>query len=77
MSCWRADGNSYLVAAAVLGAALLGIEEEIDPGEPLVGNAYEVEDDLPADRKFPTQTEGVCRSFDSLYRQDGFLGMIC
>ena len=59
-----ADGNSYLVAAAVLGAALLGIEEEIDPGEPVVGNAYEVEDDLPADRKFPTNLRESAARFD-------------
>ena len=63
-----------IVAAAVLGAALLGIEEEIDPGEPVVGNAYEVEDDLPADRKFPTNLRESAARLISLYRQDGFCG---
>ena len=64
------------MAAAVLGAALLGIEEEIDPGEPVVGNAYEVEDDLPADRKLPTNLRDsaarllvVCQL---LFRVSGF-----
>ena len=31
--------------AAILGAALVGIEDEMDPGQPLEGNAYE--QDLP------------------------------
>lgn len=39
------DINPYLVLASILGAALVGIEEEIHPGEPLQGNAYE--QDLP------------------------------
>jgi len=39
------DINPYLVIAAVLGAALIGIDDELDPGEPLTGNAYEK--DLP------------------------------
>ena len=52
------------MAAAVLGAALLGIEEEADPGESVVGNAYEVEDDLPADRKFPTNLRESAARFE-------------
>ena len=39
------DINPYLVLAAILGAALVGIEDEMDPGQPLEGNAYE--QDLP------------------------------
>lgn len=39
------DINPYLVVAAVLGAALIGIEDAMDPGDPLTGNAYEK--DLP------------------------------
>ncbi|GIX36531.1 MAG: glutamine synthetase [Lysobacteraceae bacterium] len=35
-----ADANPYLVAAAVLAAALDGIEQAMDPGPPLSGNAY-------------------------------------
>lgn len=34
------DTNPYLVLAAVLGAALMGIEDELTPPEPLIGNAY-------------------------------------
>jgi len=39
------DINPYLVLAAILGAALIGIEDKLDPGDPLQGNAYE--QDLP------------------------------
>ena len=37
------DINPYLVIASILGAALVGIEDEMNPGEPLSGNAYEIE----------------------------------
>jgi glutamine synthetase len=36
-----ADANPYLALAAAIGAGLWGIEQEIDPGEPVKGNAYE------------------------------------
>lgn len=35
-----ADVNSYLAFAGVIAAGLYGIEHELDPGDPLVGNAY-------------------------------------
>ena len=34
------DVNPYLMIAAILGAALIGIEDKMDPGDPIVGNAY-------------------------------------
>jgi glutamine synthetase len=34
------DANPYLGLAAALGSGLWGIENEIDPGEPITGNAY-------------------------------------
>jgi glutamine synthetase len=34
------DTNPYLVMAAILGAAFMGIEDELAPPEPLIGNAY-------------------------------------
>ncbi len=49
-----ADGNPYLVAAAVLAAALAGIEERLEPGAAVAGNAYDVQDSLPPDQQFPT-----------------------
>jgi glutamine synthetase len=40
------DINPYLMLAAVLGAAMLGIEDGLEPPAPISGNAYEI-DDLP------------------------------
>jgi glutamine synthetase len=48
-----ADGNPYLVAAAALASGLEGIEKKLRIDEPVAGNAYEVEDRLPEDRKLP------------------------
>ncbi len=39
------DVNPYLMLAAILGAALTGIEDEIEPPPPVTGNAYAM--DLP------------------------------
>ena len=36
-----ADVNPYLAIAAMLAAGMAGIDEKIDPGEPLSGDAYE------------------------------------
>jgi glutamine synthetase len=36
-----ADVNPYLALAAIIAGMLVGIEEELDPGPPLVGNGYE------------------------------------
>ena len=47
-----ADGNPYLVASAVLGAALQGLEEHLEPTVAVTGNAYEIQDSLPADLQF-------------------------
>lgn len=35
-----ADANPYLVLASILGGALLGIERQVAPSEPITGNAY-------------------------------------
>lgn len=34
------DTNPYLVMAAIFGAAMMGIEDELTPPEPIIGNAY-------------------------------------
>jgi glutamine synthetase len=39
------DVNPYLMLAAILGAALLGIEGRMEPPPPITGNAYAL--DLP------------------------------
>ena len=38
-----ADANPYLVMAAVLGAALRGIEQQLEAPEPIAGSAYELD----------------------------------
>ena len=45
------DANPYLVAATVLAATRKGIEERIDPGPEVTGNAYEADhgDAIPRD----------------------------
>ena len=37
------DVNPYLFLAAVLGSALIGIEDDLTPPKPISGNAYEQE----------------------------------
>ena len=58
-----ADGNPYLVTAAVIGAGLKGIEQELPLDEPVKGNAYDVEDKLPEDLQFPTNLRDATRIF--------------
>jgi glutamine synthetase len=48
-----ADANPYIVAAATLGAGLLGIRDKLELGTPVTGNAYEIQDDLAADLQLP------------------------
>lgn len=56
-----ADGNPYLVMAAALGAGLWGIEHQLEPSVPIVGNAYEVEQ--PADHALPTTLWDAAQRF--------------
>lgn len=51
------DVNPYLSMAAAIGSGLLGIEKGIEPGEPAVGNAYDL--DVPMDRQLPTNLESA------------------
>ncbi|MBL8697738.1 MAG: glutamine synthetase [Alphaproteobacteria bacterium] len=46
-----ADGNPYLALAAAIASGLWGIENEIDPGDPIKGNAYEIK--RPAKLQLP------------------------
>ncbi len=46
-----ADINPYIALAAAIGSGLWGIEQKIDPGEPIPGNAYAV--DHPKNRALP------------------------
>lgn len=45
-----ADTNPYLVLASILGGAFIGIEGELEPDEPISGDAYSMKlDHLPLD----------------------------
>jgi glutamine synthetase len=46
-----ADINPYIALAACIGSGLWGIENRIEPGEPISGNAYEVQ--FPPERALP------------------------
>ncbi len=60
-----ADGNPYLVAAASIAAGLLGIEHGISPTPPVVGNAYEVEDSLPANLQLASNLRDATRDLQA------------
>lgn len=46
-----ADANPYLSLACLLGSGLYGIEHEIEPTAPMVGNIYDQE--IPEGQRFP------------------------
>ncbi len=54
-----ADANPYLVLTAMLGAALIGIERQIAPDQPIAGNAYA--QDLPS---LPTDWGSALGAFE-------------
>lgn len=56
-----ADANPYLVEAAALAAMEIGLEERLEPNDPVAGNAYEAEEHLPASYHF---AEDLGRSAD-------------
>lgn len=60
-----ADGNPYLVAAAALASGLAGIDERLELAEPIVGNAYDLDDSTPAERQLPS----TLRQASALFRQ--------
>jgi glutamine synthetase len=50
-----ADTNPYLALAAAIASGLHGIENTIDPGEPILGNAYDL--DLAFEQQLPRTLE--------------------
>jgi glutamine synthetase len=54
-----ADANPYLVLAAILTAALNGIERRLDPGQPLATDAYS--SDM---KRIPNQWAGALQAFE-------------
>ena len=64
-----ADANIYLVAAAVLAGAHHGIERRLDPGPPIVGNAYE-----KAEPTLPNTWQEALQAFDEAEILPAYLG---
>ena len=58
-----ADANPYLVLASILGAALIGIEDQRNPPPPVTGRAYS--ERLP---KLPADWASAVNAFE-----DGFM----
>ena len=56
-----ADANPYLVAAATLGAGLLGVERQLPLEEAIQGNAYEYQNSLPANKQLATNLRDANR----------------
>jgi len=69
-----ADANPYLVAAAVCAASLGGIEERLLPGEPVIGNAYDVQADLPASHRFASNLRSAADRLDGSTHARRMLG---
>lgn len=55
------DVNPYLLLAAILGAALTGIEDAEEPPAPITGNAYALEHLA----QIPTTWEGAVQAFET------------
>jgi len=58
-----ADGNPYLVAAAALASGLAGIDEDLALDDPIAGNAYAVQDSLPAHSQLPVTLRQAAELF--------------
>ncbi|MCE2437146.1 MAG: glutamine synthetase [Pseudomonadales bacterium] len=54
-----ADANPYLAASATLAAMACGIEQKLEPPEPVIGNAYDLEDALPSAQRFSPTLRGA------------------
>jgi glutamine synthetase len=66
-----ADINPYLALAAAIGSGLWGIEQRVEPDEPITGNAYDRK--LPARRQLPrTLSEAAARLAQSQAAQELF-----
>ena len=68
-----ADANPYLSLACLLGAGLHGIEQKIEPTEPVEGVIYGLEHELPDRLQFPeTFSQGIERFAASTAVRDLF-----
>jgi len=74
MRIGSADANPYLAAAACLGSGLLGVREGLEPGEPVTGNAYEIQDSLPVEWQLPGNLRDSARNLDASTEARQILG---
>ena len=58
--------NPYLVLAAYLAAGLDGIDHQVDPGEPNLGNLYEADSRIMAERGVATLPQSLPEALDAL-----------
>jgi glutamine synthetase len=64
-----ADANPYLAAAAVLAGVRLGIEQQLDPGEPVTGNGYAQRSTAVLPRDWHT---AICAAESSSFLRNAF-----
>ncbi len=69
-----ADANPYLVAAAMAAAALGGIERRLEPPAAVTGNAYDLADELPAERCFARSLEAAAAALEASAHAREMLG---
>jgi glutamine synthetase len=68
-----ADANPYLVACAVAACVRRGLVDNLDPGEPVSGNAYDLQDALDPALKFPGNLrEAAARMDASAFAREAF-----
>jgi glutamine synthetase len=58
----------------MLSAALEGIRQNLDPGLPITGNAYDVEDNLPVEAKFASNLADAAKALDASSVARSYLG---
>jgi glutamine synthetase len=69
-----ADANPYLVAAANIAAGLLGIQEKLELGDPVIGNAYAVQDALDSELQLPGSLKESARDLAACSEARRLLG---
>ena len=57
-----ADTNPYLVGSALLASGMLGIQQELELGDEVAGNAYEVGNQFSDEQRFPTNLKDSYRN---------------
>jgi glutamine synthetase len=68
------DSNPYLVASALLGAALWGMENRIEPGAATAGSSYEHADEIPDAQLFPATFRAAIERYRSSSRARAMFG---